>query len=60
MSQDSSVGIVTSYGLGGPGIESQLVAKLSTFIRTGPGPIQLLLKWVAGLFPIGQSTCVWL
>ena len=60
MGRDSSVGIATIYGLGGPGIESRLVAKLSAFIQTGPGPTQLPVKWVASLFPEGQATGAWL
>jgi len=47
---DSSVGIESSYGLDGSGIQSRLVAKLSEYIQTGPGPTKLPVKWVAGLF----------
>jgi hypothetical protein len=36
-SRDSSVSIVTRYGLGGPEIESRLGARFSAPVRTGPG-----------------------
>jgi len=35
--RDSSVGIVTGYGLDGPGIESRWGVKLSARVQTGPG-----------------------
>ena len=34
---DSSVGIATRYGLGGPGIEFRWEARFSTPVQTGPG-----------------------
>jgi hypothetical protein len=34
---DSSVGIVTRYGLDGPGIESQWEGRFSAPVQTGPG-----------------------
>jgi hypothetical protein len=37
MGQDSSVGIVTCYGLDGPGIASQWGAKFSAPVQSGPG-----------------------
>jgi hypothetical protein len=37
MGQDNSVGIVSRYGLGGPGIESRWGARFSALIQTGPG-----------------------
>jgi hypothetical protein len=37
MSQDSSVGIATGYGLDGPGIESQWGVRFFAHIQTGPG-----------------------
>jgi hypothetical protein len=37
MGRDSPVGIATSYGLDGPGIESQWGARLSAPAQTGPG-----------------------
>ena len=35
--RNSSVGIVACYGLNGPGIVSQLRARFSTHVQTGPG-----------------------
>ena len=35
--RDSSVGIVTGYGLDGPGIESRWEARFSATVHTGPG-----------------------
>jgi hypothetical protein len=35
--RDISDGIATSYGLDGPGIESQLEARFSAPVQTGPG-----------------------
>jgi len=35
MSRDSSVGMATHYGLGGPGIESRWGARFSAPIQTG-------------------------
>ena len=35
--RDSSVGIVTRYGLDGPGIESWWGARFSAPVQTGPG-----------------------
>jgi len=35
--RDSSVDIATSYGLNGPGIESQWGARFSALVQTGPG-----------------------
>ena len=36
MVRDSSVGIVTRYGLDGPGIGSQWGLKFSALVQTGP------------------------
>ena len=36
MGLDISVGIATAYGLDGPGIESQLEARYSAPVQTGP------------------------
>ena len=35
--RDSSIGIATSYGLDGPGIDSRWEANLSAPVQTGPG-----------------------
>ena len=37
LGRDSSVGIATHYGLGGPGIESRWEAKFSAPVQTCPG-----------------------
>jgi hypothetical protein len=37
LGRDSSVGIVTDYGLGGPGIESRWEARFYAPVQTGPG-----------------------
>ena len=37
MGQDSAVGIVTRYGLDGPGMEFRWGARFSAPIQTGPG-----------------------
>jgi hypothetical protein len=37
VSQDSSVGIATLYGLDGPGIDSRWGARYSALVQTGPG-----------------------
>jgi hypothetical protein len=46
---DSSVGIGTGYGLGGPGIESRWRARFFAPVQTGPGPTQPPVQWVLGL-----------
>ena len=35
--RDSSVGIATRYGLGGPGIESRWGQRFTALVQTGPG-----------------------
>ena len=46
MGEHSSVGIATRYGLGGLLIESWWSGgDFSDFVQTGPGPIQLPVKW---------------
>jgi hypothetical protein len=53
--RDSSVGIATRYGLGGPGIES----------RRGPGPpvpldgVSTAVQWIPAFFPGGKATGAW-
>jgi hypothetical protein len=37
MDRDSSVGIATGYGLGGPGIVSPWEARFSATVQIGPG-----------------------
>jgi len=46
---DSSVGIVTRYGLDGPGIKTRWTRNFPHPSRPAPGPIQPTLQWVPGL-----------
>ena len=47
---DSSVGIVTGYGLEGPGIESRWGAIFSAPVQTGPGAHPVTCKMGTGSF----------
>jgi len=47
--RDSAVGIATRYGLGGPGIESRLGAKVSVSFQTGPGAHPASYTMVPGI-----------
>ena len=47
----SSVGIVTSYGLGGPGIESRLGRDFPKPVQNGPGAHSASCKMGTGSFP---------
>jgi hypothetical protein len=47
--RDSSVGIATGYGLGGPGIESRWGRDYSHMSRPVLGPIQPPVQWVSGI-----------
>jgi hypothetical protein len=51
MGRDSSVGIVTHYGLDGPGIESRWEARFSAVIQTGPGAHLASYTVGTGSFP---------
>ena len=51
MGRDSSVGIATRYGLGGPGIESWLGARFSAPVQTGPGAHPASCTTGTGSFP---------
>ena len=44
-----SVGIVSGYGLDGPGIESRLGRDFPHLSRPALGPAQLPVQWVPGL-----------
>jgi len=46
----SSVGIVTGYGLDGPGIQSRWRRDFPHLSRPAPGPTQAPVQWVRGLF----------
>jgi hypothetical protein len=47
--RDSSVGIATGYGLGGPGIESRWVRDFSHKPRPALGSTQAPVQWATGL-----------
>ena len=47
----SSVGIVTSYGLDGPGIESRWGSRFSAPVQTGPGARPASCTMGTGSFP---------
>jgi hypothetical protein len=47
----SSVGIVTEYGLDGPGIESRCAARFSAPVQTGPGTHPASCTMGTGSFP---------
>ena len=56
---DSSVSIVTRYGLDGPGIESRLGRDFPHPSRQALGATQPPIKWVPGLFPGGKAAGAW-
>ena len=51
MGRGSSVGIVTRYGLGGPGIESRCGWDFSGPVQTGPGAHPASYTMGTGSFP---------
>ena len=59
MGWDSVVGIVTRYGLGGPGIESRWGRDFPHLSRLALGPTQPPIQWVLGLFPRGEAAGAW-
>ena len=50
MGRDSSLGIATDYGLGGPGIESRWQARFSATVKTIPGAHPASYKMGTGSF----------
>jgi hypothetical protein len=58
-SRDSSVGIVTRYGLDGPGIESRWGARFSAPVQTGPGAHPVSCTMGTGCFPGGKAAGAW-
>ena len=48
-SRDGSVGVATSYGLGGPGIESRWGRDFPHLSRRAPRHTQPTVQWVPGL-----------
>ena len=51
MGRDSSVGIVTRYGLDGPGMESRWRPRFSAPVQTGPGVHPTSCTMGTGSFP---------
>ena len=56
---DSSVGIATRYGLGGPGIESRWWRDFPRTSRPSLGPIQPPIRWVPSVFPGSHAAGAW-
>ena len=55
MDRDSSVGIVTCFGLDGPRIESRWERDFLQPPRPALGPIQTPIQWVQDLFLGGKA-----
>ena len=59
MDQDSSVGIATSYGLHGPGIESREGARFSAPVQTDPWAHPDSYTMGTGSSPGGKAAGAW-
>jgi hypothetical protein len=59
VSRDSSVGTATSYGLGGPGIESQWGLDFSAHVQTGPRTHPASCTIGIGSFPGDKAAGAW-
>ena len=57
--RDSSVGIATRYGLGGPGIECRWGRDFPHSSRPALEPTQPPIKWVPNLIPGGKAAGAW-
>ena len=59
MGRDSSVSIVTRYGLDGPGIESRLGRDFPHMSRPALETNQPPIQWVPGFYPGGKAAGAW-
>ena len=57
--RDSSVGIVTRYGLDGPGIESRWGSRFSAPVQTRPEAHSASCTMGTGSFPGGEEAGAW-
>jgi hypothetical protein len=57
--RDSSVGLATRYGLGGPGIESRWGRDFPHPSRLALGPTQPPIQWIPRLFPRDKADGAW-
>jgi hypothetical protein len=59
MGRDSSVSVVTDYGLDGPGIESRWGLDIPYLSRPALGPTQPPIQWLMCLMPGGKAAGLW-
>jgi len=57
--RDRSVGIATSYGLDGWGIETRWGRDIPYPSTPTLGPTQTPIQWMQGLFPRGKTARAW-